>query len=824
MAWNQKVDKAERIKQRAALYRQNPNFARWAAGYGVIRHDDRTQTHIYKMADHLHLRGVVKDPNEVLDCLHAADRIASAGMWLVAHMTYARNVYLDGRDLDVQDFKAHPDGHTGGALNVVLAYTGYLAINAITGITRSWLMGQGHCVAGIDATNLIVGNMTAAHAQRYKLSDAGLTRLVRDFYLQKVRPDGYPESPLGSHVNAYTAGGMMEGGYLGFAELCYAHMPLPGERLVAFLSDGAFEEQKGGDWAPRWWRTEDSGLIAPIMIANGRRIDQRTTVSMEGGVDWFRDYLQLHGFEPFDIDGRDPAAYAWAIWEMEERLQAHGDAVRAARGRYPVPLPYAIAEVPKGFGFPGAGTNAAHNLPVGKDIRGDAAAQQQFNTGARQIWVPLDELKKSVVALTNHTQTKRPLERDNPLSTRHVVLPQMPAAEWHEPGEGRSSSAMRAIDGYFCKVVQENPHLRPRVGNPDEIKSNRLYDTLDLLRHRVTDPEESVAESIEGKIITALNEEAVVCAALANKGGISLVASYEAFAVKMLGAIRQELIFARHQREAGNPPGWLGVPVIVTSHTWENGKNEQSHQDPTLCQALMDEMSDSSRVLFPADWNTATAALQAVYQSHGQIWTLVVAKRPTPEAFTAGQARDLVRDGAITVQSDEKPQVLLSAIGSYQLAEVLRASEVLRAGDIPNRVVYLMEPGKFRYPRDPRESEVVADEKARRRLFPDSVVPRVFVNHTRPEPIAGVLRPLDTGSEHTRFLGYLNRGGTFDVFGMLYANRCTWGHIVAAAAEVLKRPLRDLLDVEEIKAVQGRANPEALIWSRQTERESVKTG
>ena len=38
---------------------------------------------------------------------------------------------------------------------------------------------------------------------------------------------------------------MAEGGYLGFSELQYVHMPLPGERLVAFLSDGAFEEQRG---------------------------------------------------------------------------------------------------------------------------------------------------------------------------------------------------------------------------------------------------------------------------------------------------------------------------------------------------------------------------------------------------------------------------------------------------------------------------------------------------------------------------------------------------------------------------------------------------
>ena len=68
------------------------------------------------------------------------------------------------------------------------------------------------------------------------MSDDGLTRYVRDFYAVALDEHGEQDSPLGSHVNAHTAGGIIEGGYLGFAELQYVHMPLPGERLDAFLS------------------------------------------------------------------------------------------------------------------------------------------------------------------------------------------------------------------------------------------------------------------------------------------------------------------------------------------------------------------------------------------------------------------------------------------------------------------------------------------------------------------------------------------------------------------------------------------------------------
>jgi phosphoketolase len=348
---------AIRTEERVALYRKRyPEADRWAVGYGAINHTVETQARVFSIAELLAARGVKGDGVSLFDLLHAADRMASAAMWLVAHETYVQNVYLDGRDLAPEDFKPRPEGHTGGALNMVPAYAGYAAANAITGHTRSWIMGQGHCVAAIDSVNLLLDNMTPAHADRYSVSDEGLTRYVRDFYSYRLGEDGKQDSPLGSHVNAHTAGGLAEGGYLGFTELQYVHMPLPGERLVAFLSDGAFEEQRGSDWVPRWWRPKDCGLVTPIMISNGRRIDQRTTMSQQGGSPWFVEHLRLNGFDPSVFDGRDPAAFAWAIIEMENRLQAAAEAARSRGDRYPLPLPYGIAVAPKGAGFYGEGT------------------------------------------------------------------------------------------------------------------------------------------------------------------------------------------------------------------------------------------------------------------------------------------------------------------------------------------------------------------------------------------------------------------------------------------------------------------------------------
>jgi phosphoketolase len=823
MPQSEKADAIRREEWVTLYRRKDPAADRWAVGYGAIRHTAETQARVFAMADLLAARGARGDGVPLFEVLYAADRVASAGMWLVAHETYARNVYLDGRNLTSEDFKSDPEGHTGGALNMAPAYTGYMAVNAITGNTRSWIMGQGHCVAAIDSVNLLLDNMTEAHAERYSISDEGLTRYVRDFYSYHLRGDGKPDSPLGSHVNPYTAGGLVEGGYLGFTELQYVHMPLPGERLVVFLSDGAFEEQRGSDWAPRWWRAEDSGLVTPIMINNGRRIDQRTTMSQEGGTAWFVDHLKLNGFDPISFDGRDPAAFAWAIFEMECRLGAAADAVRSGEESYPVPLPYGIATAPKGAGFFGQGTNLAHNLPLGANPHVDLAAAEHFNESARRLWVPLGELNEAASALQHHEASGRPRERDHPLVHREVGLEGVPSLEFRPVSENRrdpatwtKTSPMAAVDEGFLALVQANPHLRPRVGNPDEMRSNRMQRTLDALKFRVTAPEQGVPESVEGAVITALNEEAIASAALANKGGINLIVTYEAFGAKMHGVVRQEIIFSSHCKEAGRPQGWLSIPLVLTSHAWENAKNEQSHQDPVMAEAMLGERSDVSRVLFVPDHNTAAAVINGVYQTQGQIWTLVVPKYDAvPDLFTPEEAALLLGQGALRLDRAghklAEQRVVLTAIGAYQLEEALKASLRLAERDIPHSVVYMLEPGRFRAPRSDGERAHAAPAALLNELYPDSVPQRVFMTHTRPEPLLGVLQPLHTGKDRTVALGFIVQGGTLTVSGMLFVNRCTWAHALAAAASVLGLPREGLLTSEEIAALDGKASPEGVV-------------
>ncbi|WP_313023986.1 xylulose 5-phosphate 3-epimerase [Pseudomonas lopnurensis] len=782
-----------------------PEFAAWRGGFGPFEHALETQAAVFRLAHQLVQAGHQSDLASVYRVLQAVDRIASAGLWLVVHMTYARQVHLDGAPLEVEDFKRNPEGHTGGALNMVPAYAGYLALNALTGRTRAWLMGQGHCVAAVDALNLLTGNLHPEQAQAYGGGEQGINRLLQDFYGYRLAADGSPLAPLGSHVNPHTAGGIAEGGYLGFAELQYAHMPLPGETLVAFLSDGAAEEQRGSDWIPRWWRAEDCGVALPVMIANGRRIEQRTSLGTEKGLEDFRQHLSQCGFDPIPFDGRDPAAFVASLWEMELRLERRVEEKERGILNYPLPVPYGIAETVKGFGFHGAGTNAAHNLPLPGNPHLDAESRELFNEHAARLFVPQDELDAALELFARHRQG-RPLERDNPLVVRRPAEPRMPKLNYRDD----ACSPMAAVDRFFVELTQANPSLRPRVGNPDELASNRLGGVLEALKHRVIDPE-SELEAVDGAVITALNEEAVVSACLANQGGLNLVASYEAFCVKMLGVVRQSIIFSRQQKEVGRPAGWLGWPLIATSHTWENGKNQQSHQDTTFCEALLGEMSDMVRVLFPADHNSALALLPSIYRARGELACLVMPKRDRPCYFDQAQAEQLARDGAIVV--DEYPgdgALLLIANGSYQLGEMLRAAQRLKEAECAYRLVYLQEPGRFRAPRDYWEVEARASDGVAERLFPDQMEMRVLLTHMRPEVARGHLWPILPDARNSSALGYRNRGGTLDEFGMQFANRANWANVLAACARLRNVPRTALLTREEAAAVAGKGDPEVL--------------
>lgn len=227
-------------------------------------------------------------------------------------------------------------------------------------------------------------------------------------------------------------------------------------------------------------------------------------------------------------------------------------------------------------------------------------------------------------------------------------------------------------------------------------------------------------------------------------------------------------------------------------------------------EALLGEMSDSSRVLFPVDGNTAVAALRDVYAHRGQLACMIISKREVENRFDADMTQRLVRDGAAHLIGDPADaEVQLIALGAYQLEEAMKAQQQLADRGKRACVTVILEPGRLRIPRDAIEAEFVDDDATVDALFPPGL-PRVIITHTRPEPMLGILRRIDGGHARTRALGYISRGGTLDVPGMLFANRCTWAHAVEAAATVAGWDRAALLDGAQQAALDGNGDPAVL--------------
>ncbi|MBD4502021.1 xylulose 5-phosphate 3-epimerase, partial [Xanthomonas citri pv. citri] len=113
----------------------------------------------------------------------------------------------------------------------------------------------------------------------------------------------------------------------------------------------------------------------------------------------------------------------------------------------------------------------------------DEQARQLFNQHANELWVEPEALELAR-RLFAEQRGERPLERDNPLALRHPIEPIIPPLRYRDD----ACSPMAALDRFYTELVEANPDLRARVGNPDELASNRLGGVLKALKHRVSEP------------------------------------------------------------------------------------------------------------------------------------------------------------------------------------------------------------------------------------------------------------------------------------------------------------------------------------------------
>ena len=126
---------------------------------------------------------------------------------------------------------------------------------------------------------------------------------------------------------------------------------------------------------------------------------------------------------------------------MEQRLAHRVDERNRELIDYPLPMPYGIAETTKGYGFYGAGSNAAHNLPLPASPALDAQARELFNQHAAALWVEPQTLSDACNLFAS--RKGRVLERDNPLALRQPPQAVQPPLHFHD-------HACSLYNGHYC--------------------------------------------------------------------------------------------------------------------------------------------------------------------------------------------------------------------------------------------------------------------------------------------------------------------------------------------------------------------------------------
>ncbi len=92
------------------------DYELWRRGYGVIQHSETTCDQARHMVSELVAAGLQPDTKSVYRKLASLDRLTSAGLWLVAHMTYTKRVDTSGTPCRPTTSKRTPRATRAGRL------------------------------------------------------------------------------------------------------------------------------------------------------------------------------------------------------------------------------------------------------------------------------------------------------------------------------------------------------------------------------------------------------------------------------------------------------------------------------------------------------------------------------------------------------------------------------------------------------------------------------------------------------------------------------------------------------------------------------------
>src|ERR1700681_4961253 len=238
--------------------------------------------------------------------LHLMDKYWNAANYLTIGQIYLQENALLREPLLVEHIKPRLLGHWGTSPGLSFIYVHLNRVIRAHDLDVIYLAGPGHGGPALVANVYLEGTYSEVYPEIAQ-DTPGIRRLFRQF----STPGGIP-----SHVSVPTPGSIHEGGELGYVLVHAFGAAFDNPNLIVAAVVGDGEAETGpleGSWkGVSFLNPVRDGAVLPILHLNGYKISSPTVLGRSSD-DEVRACMRGHGYEPYVVEGDDPAAMHQAL-------------------------------------------------------------------------------------------------------------------------------------------------------------------------------------------------------------------------------------------------------------------------------------------------------------------------------------------------------------------------------------------------------------------------------------------------------------------------------------------------------------------------------
>ncbi|MEA2483278.1 MAG: xylulose-5-phosphate/fructose-6-phosphate phosphoketolase [Thermoleophilaceae bacterium] len=621
--------------------------------------------------------------------------------WRAANYLSVGQIYLLANPLlreplTLEHVKPRLLGHWGTTPGLNFVYAHMNRAIKERDLDAIFVTGPGHGGPGLVANAYLDGTYTETYSH-IGHDEEGIRRLFKQFSF----PGGIP-----SHVAPETPGSIHEGGELGYS-LMHAYgavLDAPGLLAVCVIGDG---EAETGPLAASWHSNKflnpaRDGAVLPILHLNGYKIANPTVLARIPR-DELRDLMRGYGYEPYFVEGSDPAPMHELMAETLDQvlgeiaaIQERAHAGDLARPRWPM----IVMRTPKGWtgpkvvdGKPAEGSFRSHQVPLA-NLSENPEHLRQLEEWMRsyrpeELFKEQGALRPEIAALAPAGARRMSA---NPHANGGLLLHDLELPDFREfavdvpePGT-RASEATRVLGTWLRDVMKVNGD-RFRIMGPDETASNRLADVFDATDRVWMAEREPTDDHLapDGRVMEVLSEH--LCQGWLEgyllTGRHGLFNCYEAFIHIIDSMFNQHAKWLKVTRDIPWRRPIASLNYLLSSHVWRQDHNGFSHQDPGFIDHVINKKAEIVRVYLPPDANCLLSVADHCLRSRDYVNVIVAGKQPSLDYLSIDEAIAHCTRGIgiwewASSDAGAEPDVVLGCAGDTPTLEVIAAAALLK--------------------------------------------------------------------------------------------------------------------------------------------------